>query len=89
MGRGGVRVVLGGIDRHFDDRGHVERARFLHRSAELVERRNRTLATMLIYRDENDRASTHRTLADVVAGTLPDNGQGRQGSIAQDTEHRK
>ena len=22
-GRGGVRVVLGGIDQHFDDRGHA------------------------------------------------------------------
>jgi integrase/recombinase XerC len=32
--------------------------------------RHRTLATMLIYRDEHDRAATHRTLADVVAGVL-------------------
>jgi integrase/recombinase XerC len=32
--------------------------------------RHRTLATMLIYRDEHDKAATQRTLADVVAGTL-------------------
>ncbi len=30
----------------------------------------RTLATMLVYRDEHDRAITQRTLADVVAATL-------------------
>jgi hypothetical protein len=32
--------------------------------------RHRTLATMLIYRDEHDREVTQRTLADVVAATL-------------------
>lgn len=32
--------------------------------------RHRTLATMLVYRDEHDRTATQRTLADVVAGTL-------------------
>src|SRR5262245_33690868 len=32
--------------------------------------RHRTLATILIYRDEHDRAMVHRTLADVVANTL-------------------
>jgi integrase/recombinase XerC len=32
--------------------------------------RHRTLATMLIYRDEHDRAATQRTLADVVASSL-------------------
>jgi len=32
--------------------------------------RHRTLATMLIYRDEHDRAATQRTLADIVAATL-------------------
>lgn len=32
--------------------------------------RHRTLATMLIYRDEHDRAATQRTLADVVASAL-------------------
>lgn len=32
--------------------------------------RHRALATMLIYRDEHDRAATQRTLADVVAATL-------------------
>jgi integrase len=32
--------------------------------------RHRTLATMLIYRDEHDRAQTQRTLADIVANTL-------------------
>lgn len=32
--------------------------------------RHRAIATMLIYRDEHDRERTHRTLADVVAGTL-------------------
>jgi hypothetical protein len=32
--------------------------------------RHRTLATMLIYRDEHDRLATHRRLADVVAATL-------------------
>jgi hypothetical protein len=34
--------------------------------------RHRTLATMLIYRDEHDKAATQRTLADVVAKTLTD-----------------
>jgi hypothetical protein len=32
--------------------------------------RHRLLATMLIYRDEHDKAATQRTLADVVASTL-------------------
>ena len=32
--------------------------------------RHRSLATMLIYRDEHDRDRTYRTLADVVAGAL-------------------
>ena len=32
--------------------------------------RHRTLATMLIYRDEHDRAAAQRTIADVVAATL-------------------
>jgi integrase/recombinase XerC len=32
--------------------------------------RHKTLATMLIYRDEHDKAVTQRTLADVVANTL-------------------
>jgi hypothetical protein len=32
--------------------------------------RHRTLATMLIYRDEHDKAATQRTLADVVGSTL-------------------
>jgi integrase len=32
--------------------------------------RHRTLATMLLYRDEHHRAATQRTLADVVVGTL-------------------
>jgi integrase/recombinase XerC len=32
--------------------------------------RHRTLATMLVYRDEHDRAGIQRQLADVVAGTL-------------------
>jgi hypothetical protein len=32
--------------------------------------RHKALATMLIYRDEHDRAATHRTLADVVARTV-------------------
>jgi integrase len=32
--------------------------------------RHRTLATMLVYRDEHDRAGVQRQLADVVAGTL-------------------
>jgi integrase len=32
--------------------------------------RHRALATMLIYRDEHDRAQTHKTLADLVASTL-------------------
>jgi integrase/recombinase XerC len=32
--------------------------------------RHRTLATMLIYRDEHDREATQRTLADIVAATL-------------------
>jgi hypothetical protein len=32
--------------------------------------RHRTLATMLIYRDEHDREQTYRTLADVVASSL-------------------
>jgi integrase/recombinase XerC len=32
--------------------------------------RHKTLATMLIYRDEHNREATQRTLADVVAGTL-------------------
>ena len=32
--------------------------------------RHRTLATMLVYRDEHDKAATQRTLADVVASTL-------------------
>jgi integrase len=32
--------------------------------------RHKTLATMLIYRDEHDKAATQRTLAEVVAGTL-------------------
>ena len=32
--------------------------------------RHRTLATMLIYRDEHDREVTQRTLADIVAATL-------------------
>ena len=36
--------------------------------------RHRTLATMLIYRDEHEHAATHRTLADVVAGELADHG---------------
>ena len=35
-----------------------------------VYSRHRTLTTMLIYRDEHDRASTQRQLADVVASTL-------------------
>ena len=36
--------------------------------------RHRSLATMLLYRDEHDRDQTYRTLADVVAGalTVPD-----------------
>jgi integrase len=32
--------------------------------------RHRTLATMLIYRDEHDREATQRTLCDIVAATL-------------------
>jgi integrase len=32
--------------------------------------RHKTLATMLIYRDEHDRETAQRTLADVVASTL-------------------
>lgn len=32
--------------------------------------RHRSLATMLIYRDDHDREQTHRTLADVVASAL-------------------
>jgi integrase/recombinase XerC len=32
--------------------------------------RHRTLATMLVYRDEHDRSEAQRTLADVVASTL-------------------
>lgn len=32
--------------------------------------RHKTLATMLIYRDEHDKAATQRTLAEVVASTL-------------------
>lgn len=32
--------------------------------------RHRTLATMLVYRDEHDRAGVQRQLVDVVAGTL-------------------
>jgi integrase/recombinase XerC len=32
--------------------------------------RHKTLATMLIYRDEHDKAATQKTLADVVASTL-------------------
>lgn len=32
--------------------------------------RHRTLTTMLIYRDEHDRTSTRRTVADIVAATL-------------------
>jgi integrase/recombinase XerC len=32
--------------------------------------RHRTLATMLIYRDEHDREAVQKTLADVVAATL-------------------
>lgn len=32
--------------------------------------RHRTLATMLVYRDEHDRVGVQRTLADVVAGAL-------------------
>jgi hypothetical protein len=32
--------------------------------------RHRTLATMLIYRDEHDREATQRSLADIVAATL-------------------
>src|SRR5262245_65233789 len=32
--------------------------------------RHRTLATMLIYRDEHNREAVHRTLADVVATTI-------------------
>lgn len=32
--------------------------------------RHRTLATMLVYRDEHDRMATHRQLADIVAATL-------------------
>jgi integrase len=38
--------------------------------------RHKTLATMLIYRDEHDKAATQRTLADVVAGTLLPTGEG-------------
>jgi hypothetical protein len=34
--------------------------------------RHKTLATMLNYRDEHDKAVTQRTLADVVAKTLTD-----------------
>ena len=32
--------------------------------------RHRTLATMLVYRDEQDRMTTQRHLTDVIAGTL-------------------
>jgi hypothetical protein len=32
--------------------------------------RHRSLAPMLIYRDEHDKAAAQRTLADVVAQTL-------------------
>ncbi len=32
--------------------------------------RHRTLATMLIYRDEQDRAVTQRTLAEIVAESV-------------------
>jgi integrase len=32
--------------------------------------RHKTLATMLVYRDEHDRDKTQRTLADIVAATL-------------------
>jgi integrase/recombinase XerC len=32
--------------------------------------RHRTLATMLIYRDDHDHAAVHRTLADTVASAL-------------------
>jgi integrase/recombinase XerC len=32
--------------------------------------RHRVLATMLVYRDEHDRSTTQRTLADVVAATI-------------------
>jgi integrase len=32
--------------------------------------RHRTLATMLVYRDEHDKAGAQRTIADVVASTL-------------------
>lgn len=40
--------------------------------------RHRTMATMLIYRDERDRATTQRTLTDIVASTLlaPENDEG-------------
>jgi integrase/recombinase XerC len=37
--------------------------------------RHKTLATMLIYRDEHDKAATQRTLADVVASTLSGPGE--------------
>jgi hypothetical protein len=36
--------------------------------------RHKTLATMLVYRDEHDKAATQRTLADVVASTLEKGG---------------
>jgi hypothetical protein len=39
--------------------------------------RHRTLATMMICRDEHDRAAVQRTLADVVANTLTGAHEGR------------
>jgi integrase len=38
--------------------------------------RHRTLTKMLIYRDEHDRTSTQRTLADLVAATLEPEAKG-------------
>jgi integrase len=42
--------------------------------------RHRTLATMLIYRDERDRATTERTLTDIVARTLLDSANDEEAS---------
>jgi integrase/recombinase XerD len=36
--------------------------------------RHRNLSTMLVYRDEHDRAATHRRLADIVGATLERSG---------------
>src|SRR5688500_19064477 len=69
--RVGVRVWCHAL-RHSAITAAIERGQQVGLSLDQIRAfsRHRTLATMLVYRDERDRMATQRRLTDVVAASL-------------------